>query len=290
MGAGARTALLMLALTAMFLIVGLALGVWLGNVTAFLTAAFMLAMVFNLLGYWYADRWVLRLYRAKLVSEAEEPELHEMVSKLASSAGLPKPRVAVVPMDAPNAFATGRSPARSVVAVTRGALRLLDRDQLEGVLGHELAHIKNRDMLINTLAAMVAGAIAYVSLMGRWSIFLGGGDRDRGGAGLLALLVLILAPIAALLIRLSISRSREYEADREGARISRKPRALADALRALEAAARSRPLREGNPATSHLFIVNPFRGGMSLAELFSTHPPIEKRIQRLEQMALTGLT
>lgn len=285
MGAGVRTTLLMVVLTVFLLIIGYAIGYWMGNVTLILTIAFVFAMALNIFTYWYADKWVLKIYKAKLVSEAEEPELHAIVGRLAASAGLPKPRVAIVPSDKPNAFATGRNPSHAVVAVTRGAMSLLDKDQLEGVLGHEMAHVKNRDMLVNTMAAMIAGAIAYIGFIGRFSLFFGG-RRGQGGM-LLALLAMILVPIAAMLVRLSISRTREYGADKEGATISRKPRALASALRSLESAAKNRPMREGNPATSHLFIVNPFRGG-SLTEIFSTHPSTEKRIQRLEEMAATG--
>ena len=286
MGA-ARTTLLLGTLTALLLVVGYLVG-FLLDIPVFytLTIAFVLAMSMNLYIYWYADKWVLKLYKAKLVSETEEPELHEMIARLAENSGLPKPRIAVIPIDAPNAFATGRNKQNAVVAVTRGAMNRLNREQLEGVLGHELAHIKNRDMLVNTMAAMVAGAIAYVSLAGRFSLFMGGGRRE-GGNALLAILAMILVPIAAMLIRLSISRTREYGADAEGASISGKPRALADALRTLQAYARERPIGEGNPATSHMFIVNPFRGG-GITELFSTHPATEKRIQRLE--ALTAGT
>ncbi len=287
MGAGVRTTLLMVVLTVFLLIIGYAIGYWMGNVTLILTIAFVFAMALNIFTFWYADKWVLKIYKAKIVSEAEEPELHAIVGRLASNARLPKPRVAIVPSDKPNAFATGRNPSRAVVAVTRGAMSLLDKDQLEGVLGHEMAHVRNRDMLVNTMAAMIAGVIAYIGFIGRFSLFFGG-RRDQGGSAmLLALLAMILVPIAAMLVRLSISRTREYGADEEGATISRKPRALASALRSLESAARNRPMQEGNPATSHLFIVNPFRGG-SLAEIFSTHPATEKRVQRLEEMAATG--
>jgi heat shock protein HtpX len=288
MGAGARTAVLMIVLTLFLLVIGYAIGWWMGNVTLILTIAFILAMTLNIFTYWYADKWVLKIYKAKIVSEAEEPELHEIVGRLATSAGLPKPRVAVVPSDKPNAFATGRNPSHAVVAVTRGAMSLLDKEQLEGVLGHEMAHVKNRDMLINTMAAMIAGVIAYVGFVGRFSLFFGGGRSRGGGAGILAILALILMPIAAILVRLSISRTREYGADEEGASISRKPRALASALRSLESAAKNRPMKGGNPATSHLFIVNPFRGGGRLVEVFSTHPSTEKRVRRLEEMAATG--
>jgi heat shock protein HtpX len=243
-----------------------------------------MAVMLNIGMYYYADKWVLRLYRAKLVSEQEAPELHGMVQRLASNAGIPKPKVAVIPMDTPNAFATGRSPSHSVVAATTGALSLLNEEELEGVLGHEIAHVKNRDMLINTLAAMIGAAISYVMFFS----FFAGGSRDReGGAGILALLALFLVPFAAMLVRLSISRGREYGADKGGATISRKPLGLASALRKLEATARARPLQHGNPSTSHLFIVNPFRG-VRLSGLFSTHPPTEERIKRLEWVAKTG--
>lgn len=278
------------ALTGLLLAIGAIVSFFTGIPWTYaITFAFIIAMTMNIVVYWYADRWVLRLYRAKVVSEAEEPELHEILGRLAANARLPKPRVAVIPTDVPNAFATGRNPSNAVVAVTNGAMKLLDKEQLEGVLGHEMAHIKNRDMLVSTMAAMIAGAIAWLALIGRFGIFMGGSRRDRGGAGtaILALLALILVPIAATLIRLSVSRTREYGADAEGASISRKPLALASALRALESAARGRPMQGGNPATSHMFIVNPFRGA-SIVEIFSTHPLTEKRIQRLEEMAATG--
>jgi len=273
-------------LTGLLLAVGFAIGYFVGNVILVLTIAFAFAMLLNICVYWFADKWVLKLYKAKIVSEAEEPELHEIVGRLAANAKLPKPKVAIVPNDTPNAFATGRNPSHAVVAVTRGAKSLLDKEQLEGVLGHEMAHIRNRDMLVNTMAAMIAGAIAYVGIVGRYSMFYGRRDRD-GGTALLAMVALILVPFAAMFVRLSISRTREYGADEEGAKISRKPRALASALRALESAAKSRPMQSGNPATSHLFIVNPFRGA-SFVEMLSTHPSTEKRVQRLEEMAATG--
>lgn len=287
MGGAARTALLMVALTGLLLAIGYAVGYFIGNVTLVLTIAFAFAVLLNVLTYWYADKWVLKLYKARVVTESEEPELHRMVERLASNAGLPKPRVAVIPTDTPNAFATGRNPAHAVVAVTDGARRVLDADQLEAVLGHEIAHIKNRDMLINTMVAMIACAIAYIGLIGRYSLFFGGGRGRDGGGAILAILAMILLPIAAMLIRLSVSRTREYGADRAGAGISRKPRALASALLAIQSAVKNKPMRKGNPATSHMFIVNPFHG-VSLRELFSTHPATEKRVQRLEEMAATG--
>ncbi len=279
--------MLMLTLTGLLLLIGLAAGYLLGiNLVYTLSIAFVMALMLNVFTFWFADKWVLKLYKAKIVGEDEEPELHEIVERLASNAELPKPKVAVVPMDTPNAFATGRSPSHSVVAVTSGAMRLLNREELEGVLGHEMAHIKNRDMLINTMAAVIGAVISYVML---FSIF-GGGRRNQGGGGLLALLALIVIPFAAIMVRMAVSRTREYGADSGGASISRKPRALASALRSLQSAVKNRPLRRGNPSTSHMFIVNPFQGlrGVSLSGLFASHPPTEKRIKRLEEMAASG--
>ncbi len=285
MGGTARTALLMGMLTGLLLVMGFAAGYLTGIPITYTLGIFLvLAVVMNLAIYWYADKWVLRLYKAKIVSEAEEPELHRTVERLASNARLPKPRVAIIPTDTPNAFATGRSPSHSVVAVTQGAMRLLNKDELEGVLGHELAHVKNRDMLINTMAAIIGAVITYVMW---FSIFAGGGRRRNGGGGILAILAIIMIPVCAMLVRLSISRGREYGADRDGASISRKPLALASALRSLQSAVRNRPMQKGNPSTSHMFIVNPF-AKVSLRGLFSTHPPTEERVRRLEEFAKTG--
>jgi heat shock protein HtpX len=285
MGGFLRTTLLMAVLTGMLLGVGGLAGYLLGvPMTYALGFALILAVMLNLGMFFYADRWVLRLYRAKLVSESEAPRLHEIIGRVAANARLPKPKVAVIPLEIPNAFATGRSPSKSVVAVTRGALELLDEDELEGVIGHEMAHIKNRDMLINTLAAMIGAAIVYLMYFS----FFAGGSRDReGGAGLLALLGLLLAPFAVMLVRLAISRGREHGADKDGATISRKPLGLANALRKLEARSRGALINQGNPSTSHLFIVNPFRS-YGLSGLFATHPPTEERIKRLEWLAKTG--
>ena len=281
MGGMARTGLLMALLTGMLMLVGVAAGYILGvSVTYTLGLFVVMAIIMNISMYWFADRWVLSIYRAKIVSEAEQPKLHQMVARLASSARLPKPKVAIVPIDTPNAFATGRSPSHAVVAVTDGAMKLLNDDELEGVLGHEFAHIKNRDMLINTMAAIIGAVISYVMY---FSLFAGGRrDRDGGGSAL-AILGIVLIPFAAVLVRLSISRGREYGADRDGASISRKPLSLASALRNLQSAAKNKPMERGNPSTSHLFIVNPFR-----KELFSTHPSTEERIRRLEEMAASG--
>ncbi len=287
MGGTARTALLMGFLTALLLLVGVAASYLTGAPITYTLGIFLvLSIIMNISIYWFADKWVLRMYGAKLVSEAEQPKLHQMVSRLATSAGLPKPKVAIIPIDAPNAFATGRSPSHSVVAVTKGAMDLLDDDELEGVLGHEISHVKNRDMLINTMAAIIGAVITYVMY---FSIFSGRRDSRDGGAGLLAILAIVIIPFAAMLVRLSISRGREYGADEGGAKISRKPLALAGALRKLESAARNRPLQKGNQSTAHMFIVNPFRG-VSLAGIFSTHPPIQERVARLEEIAKSTLT
>jgi heat shock protein HtpX len=287
MGGTARVALMMGVLTGLLLAMGLAAGYLTGiNLVFTFTLALIMAVALNVTMYWFADKWVLRMYRAKIVSEAEEPELYRMVERLATNARMPMPKVAIVPTDSPNAFATGRSPSHSVVAVTQGAMGLLNKDELEGVLGHELAHVKNRDMLINTMAAVIGAVITYVM----WFSMFGGGERRHnggGGGGILAILALIMIPFCAMLVRLSISRGREYESDRDGASISRNPLALASALRRLHSAVRNRPMQDGNQSTSHMFIVNPF-AKVGMRGLFSTHPPAEERIRRLEEMARTG--
>jgi heat shock protein HtpX len=281
MGGTARTALLMGVLTGMLMAIGFIVGYLTDTPVVYtLGASVIFATIINLTTYWFADRWVLGLYRARIVTEEEEPVLHKIVERLSSRAHLPKPKVAVIPVETPNAFATGRSPSHSVVAVTQGAMKLLNEEELEGVLGHELAHIKNRDMLINTLAAIIGAVISYVMYFS-----LIGGRRERNDSGgLLALLGLFLIPFCAMLVRLAISRGREYGADEDGAMISKKPLALASALRKIERAAAGAPLRTGNPSTAPLFIVNPFRG-INLLSLFSTHPPTELRIKRLEELS-----
>ncbi|MDH7499159.1 MAG: zinc metalloprotease HtpX, partial [candidate division NC10 bacterium] len=250
--------------------------------------ALVFAGLLNFVSYWFSDKIVLALYRARPVEETEAPELFRMVRGLAQRAGIPMPKVYVVPTDTPNAFATGRSPRHAAVAVTEGILRLLSTGELEGVLAHELSHIKHRDTLISTIAATMAGVIVMLANMAKWAAFFGGfGGRDeenRGGGVLGLLLMAVLAPIAATLIQLAISRSREYLADEGSARITKSPGRLADALEKLEYAAERIPL-DANPATSHLFIVNPLRGGGMLA-LFSTHPPIEQRVARLRAMRI----
>jgi heat shock protein HtpX len=273
-----KTFLLMAVLTGALVLVG---GYFGGEGGALMALVFAGAM--NLASYFFSDKIVLKMYGARAVTREEAPELYAAVENLSRRAGLPMPRVAVFPKEQPNAFATGRNPKHAVVAATQGILRILDRDELEGVMAHELAHVKNRDILIASVAATLAGAIMMVA---RFGLFFGGGDRDRGPAGgVLGILVVILAPIAAFMIQAAISRSREYAADEGGAEISGKPRALASALRKLEAAAKQVPM-EGNPATAHMFIVHPFRGG-GLTKLFSTHPPTEERVERL--LGMRGL-
>jgi heat shock protein HtpX len=265
-----KTTLLLATLTGLFLVVGEALGGRQG-----MTVALVLAAAMNFVSLFWSDKIVLSMYRARPVGPAEAPELHAVVEKLAMKAGIPMPRLYIIPDAALNAFATGRSPSHAAVAATEGILRALNRDELEGVLAHELSHVLNRDTLISTVAATLAGAIAHLS---RFAIFMPvgrGDDDDRGG-----LLALVLAPIAAMLIQLAVSRSREYGADATGARLVGYPDGLIGALRKLEAAAQRVPMRSADPATAHLFIVNPL-SGRSLAGLFSTHPPVERRIERL---------
>ncbi|MBP1913031.1 zinc metalloprotease HtpX [Thermococcus stetteri] len=276
-----RTGVLMAILTGLLMGIGYLFG---GPNVAFLM--FLFSMFFNFITYWYSDRIVLSWYNARIVDEYEAPELYAIVRDLAQRAGLPTPRVAIIPSETPNAFATGRDPKHAVVAVTQGLLRILNRDELEGVIGHELTHIKNRDILIGTVAAAMAGAIMQLAYWARWIAIFGGFRRDRDDSGDIigAILVAVLAPIAAMLIQAAISRSREFLADEGGARISGKPHALASALMKIEQAVNYRPMKDGNPATAHMFIVNPFRG-MSIASLFSTHPPTEARIERLRKIA-----
>ena len=243
--------------------------------------AFVFAVVINFGSYWFSDKIVLALYRAKPVSEADDPELYSIVRNLATRAGLPMPRVFTIPQPAPNAFATGRNPDNAVVAVTDGIRQLLTAEELSGVIGHELAHIGHRDILISSIAATLAGAIMMLASMARWALIFGGG-RDDDNNPLAAIAMAILAPIAAVIIQMAISRSREYQADATGARIAGNPRYLASALEKLSLASKRVPMA-ANPATSHMFIIKPF-SGKNIFELFSTHPPVEKRVERLMQM------
>ncbi|MCF6291364.1 MAG: zinc metalloprotease HtpX [Desulfobacterales bacterium] len=271
----AKIFLLMAALSGLFMVAGQALGGQGGMVMAL-----VMALGMNFFAYWFSDRMALKMSRARQVSNVEAPELHAMVDNLATRAGLPKPRVYIMPGDTPNAFATGRNPEHAAVAVTEGLLRLLNRDELEGVLAHELAHIKNRDILISSVAAVMAGAISYLATMAQWAMIFGGrGDDEEGGGLIGTIAMMIIAPIAAALIQMAISRSREYQADAVGAEISGKPHGLAGALKRLEEYNRKRPMQV-NPATAQMYIVNPL-SGRSMSRLFSTHPPIRERIRRL---------
>jgi heat shock protein HtpX len=241
--------------------------------------AFGIAVAMNFGSYWFSDKIVLKMYKASEIGRDDAPELYEIIDRLRQRADLPMPKVYVIPGDQPNAFATGRNPEHAAVAVTSGIVRLLDRDELEGVIAHELAHVKNRDILTSSVAATLAAAI---TLIARFALFFGGGDR-RGNA-FSTLLMLILAPIAAIMIQMAISRSREYVADRDGGEICGRPASLADALDKLQRGAERMPM-DANPSTAHMFIVNPFAGAMGgIRSLFSTHPPTEERIRRLREM------
>jgi len=247
--------------------------------------AFIFAMGMNFFSYWFSDKIVLRMYQAQEVTPQQAPELHRMVQDLAMKAGLPMPRVYIIPGDTPNAFATGRNEKHAVVAVTEGILRILSREELEGVISHELSHIKNRDILIGSIAATIAGAITMLANMAQWAAIFGGArsDDDEGGGGMIGMIAMaILAPIAAMLIQMAISRSREYLADDGGAKVSGKPWARASALEKLQAASQAIPMN-ANPSTAHIFTVSPL-SGRSFANLFSTHPPIAERIARLRSM------
>lgn len=274
-----KTIALLTFMTVLLVFVGAAIGGRTGMIFAF-----GLALVMNALSYWYSDRIVLSMYRAKPVTEAQAPELHALVRRLSQRASLPMPKVYVIPNDTPNAFATGRDPQHGVVAVTAGIMRLLSSDELEGVLAHELAHIKHRDILTQTVVATIAGAISMLAQMAQWALIFGGGRHDDDdGSPIAALVMMIVAPLAAMLVQMAISRTREYEADRGGAAIAGHPQGLANALLKLEKGAQIIPLQNANPATSHLFIVNPLTGG-GMRNLFSTHPPIAERVKRLREM------
>ena len=277
-----KTAMLMA-----FLIAILAIGGQLVGGNGGMLAFGLVGVAFNFLSYWFSDRIALMANRAQPVTREQLPEVYDIVERLTRKAGMPMPRIYVIPSDSPNAFATGRNPSHAAVAVTEGILRLLDRAQLEGVLAHELSHVANRDILISTMAAAVAGLISTLGYFVRWGALLGGMRRDdeRGGSGLEMLAWAILAPILALVIQLAVSRSREYGADASGALLVGDPEPLASALEALERGTEVRPYEFAGPATAHLFIVNPFRGaGATIMNLLSTHPPLEERIRRLREM------
>ena len=276
----AKTAALMTGLTVLLVLAGGAFG---GR--QWMVFAFIIAIGMNAFSYWFSDKLVLKMYKAKEATESDAPELYSVVRDLTTRANMPMPKIYVIPSEAPNAFATGRNPNHAAVAATEGVLRLLSREELSGVMAHELAHVRNRDILIGTVAATIAGAISMMASMAQWAMIFGGGRRDsNNGGGIIGLIaMMILAPIAAVLIQMAISRSREYQADRSAAELCGNPLWLASALEKLEAASKSAPMN-ASPATAHMFIVNPLRGG-GMAKLFSTHPPMVERVSRLEKMA-----
>ncbi len=277
-----KTAILFVILTLMLIFIGYLIGGRTG-----VTYAFIFALVMNFGSYWFSDKIVLKLYRARRVEEHDNPRLYSIVRTAVQMSGLPMPKVYVIPSESPNAFATGRNPQNAAVAVTEGILKILNDDELLGVISHELGHVRNRDILVGTIAATIAGAITYLAFMARWMPFFGS-DDDEGGGNLIVMLVVgLLAPIAAALVQMAISRQREYLADRTAAEISHKPLALAGALKKLHQASRQIPLKT-NPASAHMFIVNPLTR-RNFASLFSTHPPIEERIERLEKYFREGI-
>jgi heat shock protein HtpX len=276
-----KTALLLTGLTVLLVVVGGALGGRMG-----LLLAFGLALVMNGVSYWFSDKIALKMAGAREVSPADAPELHRMVDELSTYARMPKPRVYIIDDPSPNAFATGRDPEHGAVAVTTGIMRILDRRELAGVVAHELAHIKNRDTLIATVVAVIAGAITSIAQIAQFGMLFGGmrGDDEEGTNPIAALIMIIVAPIAAMLIQFAISRQREFAADALGAKFTGDPLALADALRGLQRGVEMVPSHQAQPAQASLYIVNPFNAG-GLAKLFSTHPPIEERVAKLEELA-----
>ncbi|MCX8083043.1 MAG: zinc metalloprotease HtpX [bacterium] len=283
MGNRIRTYFLLGVLTVIFVFIGSFFG------RGGMYTAFLFAMAMNWFSYFFSDKIVLAIYRAKQVKQEEAPELYRIVGELTQRASLPMPKIYIIPSATPNAFATGRDPDHSAVAVTSGIMDILNENELKGVLAHELGHIKNRDILIATVAATIAGAITLLARMLQWAAFLGGGRDDRREGNIFTLVAMlafaILAPIAAMIVQMAISRGREYMADEEGAKLAGNPLYLANALRKLAAGVRMRPMNNANPSTAHMFIVSPF-SGRSLLTLFSTHPPIEERIKRLESMVV----
>jgi heat shock protein HtpX len=276
-----KTVFLLTHLTLLFVFIGQVVGGKSGMIIALIFAA-----IINLTTYWFSDKIVLAMYRAQPIKESDHPRLYSLVRQTATKANLPMPRVYIISTQTPNAFATGRNPKHAAVAVTSGILKILDEDELEGVISHEMAHVRNRDILTGSIVATVAGAISVLAHMAQWGAIFGGfGGRDdegRGRGGLGLLIMAIVAPLASLLIQMAISRSREYSADQSGAKISHKPLSLANALKKLDYASRRTPL-DANPSTAHLFIVNPL-SGKGMASLFSTHPPVEERVARLQKM------
>jgi heat shock protein HtpX len=276
-----KTTLLLSLLTVLMVTMGGAIGG-----TSGMVFAFIMALGMNFFSYWFSDKIVLKMYGAQEIGERDHPAFYGMVRNLSRKAGLPMPKVYIIPDQSPNAFATGRNPSNAAVAATEGILRILTPEELEGVMAHELAHVQNRDILISTIAATFAGAISMLGNMLQWGAMFGAGrsdDEDGSGGFIGSLVMASIAPIAAMLIQMAVSRSREYMADESGARLCGRPLALANALRKLHNASQMIPMQDARPATAHMFIVNPLTGA-SLMKLFSTHPPMEERISRLEAM------
>ncbi|MBW2993205.1 zinc metalloprotease HtpX [Candidatus Woesearchaeota archaeon] len=272
-----KTGVLLAALSGVLLLVGYLIGGYNG-----LTIALVFAVVLNFTTYWFSDKIVLAMYRAKPLKDA--PEIHSIVKEVSKEAGIPRPRVYLIPTQNCNAFATGRNPKNAVVALTAGIMNLLNKEELKGVIAHEISHVKNRDILIQTIAATIAAIISYVAFMARFAMIFGGKDRD-GGRGLEMIVLAILTPIIAMLLQLAISRAREYLADESGAKLIKNPKALASALEKLEASNKMHPLKFGNKTTEGMFIVNPFKGN-GLFALFMTHPPVKKRVQKLMELKI----
>lgn len=273
-----KTVFLMSLMMALFLLVGYAIGGQSG-----MTIAFIFSLAMNFGSYWFSDKIVLSMYRAKQITRAEAPKFYDMVERLAQNANLPMPKVYIINDPTPNAFATGRNPQNAAVAATTGILQSLNDEEIAGVMAHELAHVKNRDILISTIAATLVGTISYIAHMAGWLAMFGRSNDENSGSGIGGLLLIILSPIIATMLQLAISRSREYMADEGGARISRNPLALASALAKISRSNQVQHMKNVEPATAHMFIVSPLFGG--IGKLFSTHPPIEERIKRLQKLA-----
>ncbi|MFW5976617.1 MAG: zinc metalloprotease HtpX [Bacillota bacterium] len=270
-----KTFMLMVILTVVFIVLGGAIAGEDGMVMAF-----GFALILNFFSYWFSDKIAIKMTRSRPLSEKEAPEVYDIVRKLTSKANMPMPKIYLTPSNQPNAFATGRNPKNSAIAVTEGILNLLNRDELEGVIAHELSHVRNRDTLISTIAAVMAGALAFLARMGRFRMIFG--RRNRNAGGILQLVAIIFAPLAAILIKMAISRSREYLADETGAKISGNPEGLASALQKMQSQVKRNPMKV-NEATSHMFILNPL-SAEGISKLFSTHPPVEERINRLRKL------
>lgn len=274
-----KTALLLSILAGIALAIGYAFGGTTG-----MTIALVFALLINFITYFFSDKIVLMMYRAREARRSDYPKLHEMIEELAKEAGIPKPKVYIIPTQTPNAFATGRNPKHAVVAATEGIMELLTADELRAVMAHELGHVKNRDILITTIAATIATVISYVATMARYAALFGGNRDERGSGNIIGILLLtIITPLVAMLIQLAISRAREYQADVTGAHLCKKPDALAHALQKIHDGVRKHPLHHGSPATSSLFIINPFSGSF-FVNMLSTHPPVEMRVKRLKEM------